>query len=189
MVAELGARNDAHFSSRRATTIKYTGQSAGSQTMAAHSKKIIAEVLSNLHQYFGQRFRRIEHHAMALLRTIGVSSCDFAAKRCRRRVRLRRAVWRKCSCAVPLFWTQWIDAVTRNKRADRPASTPKAWWQRVYAGEPLPKDWFKQKSKCGGTVEDFRNIALDARELIRHRVFEQPVARYFTSTCAFLGCA
>ena len=55
--------------------------------------------------------------------------------------------------------------MTRNKRADRSATTPKAWWQRVYAGEPLPKDWLKQKSKCGGTVEDHRNIALDVREL------------------------
>jgi len=75
--------------------------------------------------------------------------------------------------------------VTRNKRADRSATTPKAWWQRVYAGEPLPKDWFKQKSKCGGTVEDHRNIALDVRELIRHRVFDQPVGSIFRLNIRF----
>ena len=58
--------------------------------------------------------------------------------------------------------------MTRKKRID---IEPKAWWQRVLAGEPLPKDWFRQKSKCGGTVEDHRNIALDVREL---RVTEGP---------------
>src|SRR5262249_54196054 len=41
------------------------------------------------------------------------------------------------------------------------------------------KDWFRQKFKCGGTVEDHRNIALDVRELIRHRVFDQPVGSIF----------
>jgi hypothetical protein len=66
--------------------------------------------------------------------------------------------------------------VTRKKRID---TEPKAWWQRVLAGEPVPKDWFRQKSKCGGTVEDHRNIALDVRELIRHRVFDQPVGSIF----------
>jgi hypothetical protein len=113
------------------------------------------------------------------LRATEVSSYDCAAKRCRRRVRLRRAVWRKCSCAVPFFWTHWIDVVTRNKRIDRSATEPKAWWQRVLAGEPVPKDLFRQRSKCGGTVEDHRNIALDVRELIRHRVFDQPVGSIF----------
>jgi hypothetical protein len=75
--------------------------------------------------------------------------------------------------------------VTRNKRADRSATTPKAWWQRVLAGEPMPKDLFKQKSKCGGTVEDHRNIALDVRELIRMRVFEQPVGSVFRPRIAY----
>jgi hypothetical protein len=55
----------------------------------------------------------------------------------------------------------------------------------VYAGEPLPKDWFKQKSKCGGTVEDHRNIALDVRELIRYRVFDQPVGSIFRLNIRF----
>jgi hypothetical protein len=49
---------------------------------------------------------------------------------------------------------------------------PKAWWQRVIAGEPLPKGPLVAKSKCEGTVEDHRNIALDVRELIRKHVFE-----------------
>jgi hypothetical protein len=35
-----------------------------------------------------------------------------------------------------LFWTHWINVVTRNKRIDRSATEPKAWWQRVLAGEP-----------------------------------------------------
>ena len=69
--------------------------------------------------------------------------------------------------------------MTRNKRIDRSATEPKAWWQRVLAGEPVPKDLFRQRSKCGGTVEDHRNIALDVRELIRHRVFDQPVGSIF----------
>ena len=97
----------------------------------------------------------------------------------------RRAVWRKCSCAVPFFWTHWIDVVTRNKRIDRSATEPKAWWQRVLAGEPVPKDLFRQRSKCGGTVEDHRNIALDVRELIRHRVFDQPVGSIFRLNIRF----
>jgi hypothetical protein len=75
--------------------------------------------------------------------------------------------------------------VTRNKRADRSATEPKAWWQRVLAGEPVPKDWFKQKFKCGGTVEDHRNIALDVRELSRHRVFDQPVGSVFRLNIRF----
>ena len=114
----------------------------------------------------------------------GSLELDSAAKRCRRRVRLVEQSGE--SCAVPFFWTHWIDAVTRNKRADRSATTPKAWWQRVLAGEPMPKDLFKQKSKCGGTVEDHRNIALDVRELIRHRVFDQPVGSIFGLNMGFL---
>ena len=45
------------------------------------------------------------------------------------------------------------------------------------AGERLPKDLFKPKSKCHGTIEDHRLIALDVRELIRLRVFEQRIGR------------
>ena len=75
--------------------------------------------------------------------------------------------------------------MTRNKRIDRSATEPKAWWQRVLAGEPVPKDLFRQRSKCGGTVEDHRNIALDVRELIRHRVFDQPVGSIFRLNIRF----
>jgi hypothetical protein len=52
----------------------------------------------------------------------------------------------------------------------------------------IAEGWFKQKSKCGGTVEDHRNIALDVRELIRHRVFDQPVGSIFALTSASPGC-
>ena len=34
-------------------------------------------------------------------------------------------------------------------------------------------------SKCEGTIEDHRNIALDVRELIRKQVFAQPVGTVF----------
>jgi hypothetical protein len=44
------------------------------------------------------------------------------------------------------------------------------WWQRCIAGERLPKGPVIPKSKCEGTVEDHRNIALDVRELMRMRV-------------------
>ena len=75
--------------------------------------------------------------------------------------------------------------MTRNKRSDRSVTEPKAWWQRVLAGESLPKNFFRQKSQCGGTVEDHRNIALDVRELIRHRVFDQPVGSIFRLNMRF----
>ena len=51
-------------------------------------------------------------------------------------------------------------------------------WQRVLAGERLPKR-LSLHPKCEGTVEDHRNIALDVRELMRKRVFEQPVGSVF----------
>ena len=60
-----------------------------------------------------------------------------------------------------------------------PKRAPPVWWQRVIAGERLPKSVFKAKSKCVGTVEDHRNIALDARELIRQHVFDRPVGSVF----------
>ena len=53
------------------------------------------------------------------------------------------------------------------------------------AGERLPKDLFPAKSKCHRTVEDHRNIALDVRELIRKRVFEQPVGSVFHLNLAY----
>lgn len=65
----------------------------------------------------------------------------------------------------------------------------KAWWQRVAAGERLPKGPLIAKSKCEGTVEDHREIALDVRELMRKHVFVRPVGSVFLSSCAFLGCA
>jgi hypothetical protein len=40
-------------------------------------------------------------------------------------------------------------------------------------------------SQCEGTVEDHRNIALDARELIRRHVFEQPVGSTFRLNIAY----
>jgi hypothetical protein len=65
--------------------------------------------------------------------------------------------------------------VMRNKRSKE---FEPAWWQRAIAGERLPNPVFR-RPKCEGTVEDHRNIALDVRELIRNRVFEQPVGSAF----------
>jgi hypothetical protein len=48
----------------------------------------------------------------------------------------------------------------------------------VIAGEPVPNPLFR-RPKCEGTVEDHRNIALDVRELIHNRVFDQPVGSVF----------
>jgi hypothetical protein len=67
----------------------------------------------------------------------------------------------------------------RSKLQDRIANQPKAWWQCAVAGERLLKGPLIRKSKCEGSVEDHRNIALDVRELIRMRVFEQPVGSAF----------
>ncbi len=76
---------------------------------------------------------------------------------------------------VCLLRAHGIYAVTRKKRPRRSTVEPKAWWQRVIAGERLPNGMFNAKSKCDGTIEDHRTIALDVRELIRKHVFEQPV--------------
>ncbi len=62
---------------------------------------------------------------------------------------------------------------------------PLAWWQRVIAGERLPHGPFDAKSKCEGTIEDHRQIALDVRELICLRVFEQPVGPVSNLDLAF----
>ena len=51
-------------------------------------------------------------------------------------------------------------------------------WQRVIAGERLPTRLFRQP-KCEGTIEDHRGIALDVRELIRQRVFDNRVGSAF----------
>jgi hypothetical protein len=65
------------------------------------------------------------------------------------------------------------------------STEPRAWWQRVIAGEPLPKGPLVAKSKCDGTIEDHRPIALDARELIRKHVFDQPVGSVFRLSIAY----
>jgi len=75
--------------------------------------------------------------------------------------------------------------VTRNKWLNRSAREPKEWWQCVLAGEPVPRGSIT-KSKCDGTVEDHRNIALDVRELIRKHVFEQRVGSVFHLQLRFL---
>ncbi len=49
----------------------------------------------------------------------------------------------------------------------------------------MPKGLFKANSNCDGTIEDHRPFALDVRELIRKRVFEQPVGTVFRPNLAF----
>ena len=78
-----------------------------------------------------------------------------------------------------------MHTVTQSKRIKRSNAEAKAWWQRSLAGERLPKDFFNGQSKCDGTVEDHRNIALDVHELTRKQVFEQPVGTVFRSNLAF----
>jgi hypothetical protein len=72
----------------------------------------------------------------------------------------------------------------RNKRSNRLPAEPPTWWQRVIARERLPNRLFRHP-KCEGTIEEHRMIALDVRELIRHRVFEQPVGSVFPLNLAF----
>ena len=72
----------------------------------------------------------------------------------------------------------------RSKRTDRLTVEPKPLWQRVLAGERLPKRQSRHP-KCEGTIEDHRTIALDVRELIRKRVFEQPAGSVFHLNIAF----
>src|SRR6478672_5570639 len=74
--------------------------------------------------------------------------------------------------------------MTRNKRSKLLFAQPRPLWQRALAGERLPKR-LSRHPKCEGTVEDHRNIALDVRELIRKRVFEQPVGSVFHLNIAF----
>lgn len=75
--------------------------------------------------------------------------------------------------------THWVEVVTRRKRSNRLAAEPRAWWQRVIVGERLPNGPLIAKSKCEGTVEDHRAIALDVRELGRKHVFDRPVGSIF----------
>jgi hypothetical protein len=49
----------------------------------------------------------------------------------------------------------------------------------------LPRGFFNTKSKCDGTIEDYRGTALDVRELIRQRVFQQPVGSRFSLNLRF----
>jgi hypothetical protein len=72
--------------------------------------------------------------------------------------------------------------VMRNKRSQQ---FEPAWWQKALAGQPVPKGLFRSKSKCEGTIEGHRNIALDVRELIRQHVFDQPVGSVFDLTLRF----
>ena len=57
--------------------------------------------------------------------------------------------------------------MTQSDRQDQIIDKPKPWWQRVAEVEQLPDGPLIRKSKCDGTVEDHRNIALDARELMQ----------------------
>jgi hypothetical protein len=72
----------------------------------------------------------------------------------------------------------------RNKRSKLLLAEPQSW-QRAVAGAHLPRGSFSPKSKCEGTVEDHRAIALDVRELIRKRVFDQPVGSMFRPSLAY----
>ena len=74
--------------------------------------------------------------------------------------------------------------MTPSKLQGRITNQPKPWWQRAIVGKRLPNGLFRQP-KCDGTVEDHRAIALDVRELIRKRVFEQPVGSIFRPSIAY----
>jgi hypothetical protein len=71
-----------------------------------------------------------------------------------------------------------------NKRPRRSTAGPRPLWQRAIAGERLPNSVFR-RPKCEGTVEYHRAIALDVRELIRKRVFDQPVGSIFRLNLRF----
>ena len=77
------------------------------------------------------------------------------------------------------------NGMSRKERLKRETVTPVAWWQRSRANERLPESLFNAKSKCEGTVENYRIIALDVRELMRKHVFEQPVGTIFRPNLAF----
>ena len=72
----------------------------------------------------------------------------------------------------------------RNKQPTRLATEPRPLWQRVIAGERLPSRLFRQP-KCEGTIEEHRGIALDVRELIRFRVFDNSVGSEFRLNLRF----
>ena len=74
--------------------------------------------------------------------------------------------------------------MTGNKRPGRSTAEHRPLWQRLIAGERLPKRPFRHP-KCEGTIEDHRMIALDVRELIRKHVFNQPVGSAFHLNLAY----
>ena len=74
--------------------------------------------------------------------------------------------------------------MTGDKRPRQSTPEPRPLWQRVLAGERLPKP-LSRRPKCEGTVEDHRNVALDVRELIRQRVFERGVGSEFSLNLAY----
>ena len=81
-----------------------------------------------------------------------------------------------------------MHGLMRNKRSKHYTAQPRPLWQRALAAERLPKR-LSRRPKCEGTVEDHRNIALDVRELIRKRVFEQPVGSIFRLNIALPDAA
>jgi hypothetical protein len=74
--------------------------------------------------------------------------------------------------------------VTQKKRRNQTPTEPSPLWQRLLAGERLPKR-LSPYPKCEGTVEDHRPIALDVRELIRKGVLERPVGSVFHLNLAY----
>jgi hypothetical protein len=74
--------------------------------------------------------------------------------------------------------------MTGNKRPGRSTAEHRPLWQRLIAGERLPKRLFRHP-KCEGTIEDHRMIALDVRELIRKHVFDRPVGSAFDLNLAY----
>jgi hypothetical protein len=78
--------------------------------------------------------------------------------------------------------------VRRNERPKGLTAEPRALWQRVVAGERLPDRLtasLNARSKCEGSIEDHRGIALDVRELIRQHVFDRPVGSVFPLNLRF----
>ena len=74
--------------------------------------------------------------------------------------------------------------MTQSKRQNQIPTEPRPLWQRVLAGERLPKH-LSRHPKCAGTVEDYRPVALDVRELIRKPIFEQPLGSTFRPSLAY----
>jgi hypothetical protein len=99
---------------------------------------------------------------------------------------MRNQVTSPCANAlrdVILMTTRQKSVMRQNKRSKLQfAKAP--LWQRVLAGERLPKR-LSPHPKCAAAVEDYRPAALDVRELIRKRVFEQPVGSTFRPSLAY----